>query len=240
MDAYQADLAYIHDVGYGDFARAAAPGVLDLLRRHGVPNGLVVDLGCGSGIWAKELCAAGYRVLGIDLSRAMVAIARRRVPKAEFRVGSFLDATLPPCDAVTSLGECLNYLFDPNNGLAALRRLFRRVHASLRSGGLFVFDVAEPGRGNAPLTSHRTGSDWACLTDRSEDQRSRRITRRITAFRRVGKLYHRHEETHHLQLYVGSDLARSLREAGFRARIVRRYGRYPLPKGMVGLVARKP
>ena len=42
------------------------------------------DLGCGSGIWAKELAAAGYRVLGIDLSEAMIAIANRAVEIGEF------------------------------------------------------------------------------------------------------------------------------------------------------------
>jgi hypothetical protein len=35
---------------------------------------------------------AGYRVLGIDISEAMVEISRNRVPEAEFRVGSLFDA----------------------------------------------------------------------------------------------------------------------------------------------------
>src|SRR5262245_34869396 len=68
--AYREDLAYIHDVGHGDFARDAAPGLLALLRRQGIREGLVVDLGCGSGIWAEILVREGYRVLGIDLSPA--------------------------------------------------------------------------------------------------------------------------------------------------------------------------
>ena len=102
---YGEDLAYIHDLGFGNFARSAAPFVLKLLHQEGESGGLVVDLGCGSGILAKELSDEGYRVLGFDLSPAMIDIARGRVPTADFRVGSFLSAKLPRCAAVTAIGE---------------------------------------------------------------------------------------------------------------------------------------
>jgi SAM-dependent methyltransferase len=105
-----------------------------------------VDLGCGSGLWAEELARARYRVLGIDISEAMIEIARRRVSDAEFRVGSLFEAEIPPCVAVTSLGEVLNYLFDPNNDGQRLVGLFRCVYSALAPGGVFVFDVAEPGQ----------------------------------------------------------------------------------------------
>jgi ribosomal protein L11 methylase PrmA len=49
-DAYREDLAYIHDVGFGKFAGAAAPVLLDAFNRAHISRGLVVDLGCGSGI----------------------------------------------------------------------------------------------------------------------------------------------------------------------------------------------
>src|SRR5262245_40576734 len=113
--AYGADLAFIHDTGYGEFARSAAPWLLKTLRDRGLTDGLVVDIGCGSGIWARELSAAGYDVLGIDQSAAMLAIARERVPRGQFRQGSFVSADLPPCVAVTAMGEILNYLFDEAN-----------------------------------------------------------------------------------------------------------------------------
>lgn len=112
---YKEDLAFIHDVGFGDFARKSAPGILEILDRNKIREGLVVDLGCGTGLWAQELKKAHYRVLGVDVSESMIRIARTRVPDAEFRVGSLFKANIPPCNAVTSLGECLNYLFDPDN-----------------------------------------------------------------------------------------------------------------------------
>jgi SAM-dependent methyltransferase len=143
---YGEDLAYIHDVGFGDFALGSAPGMLEILGRSGIRGGLVVDLGCGSGLWARELARAGYSVLGIDISEAMISIARSRVPEAEFRVASVFDAEIPPCEAVTSVGEVFNYLFDPHNDTQTLARLFQRVYEALAPGGLFLFDVAEPGQ----------------------------------------------------------------------------------------------
>ena len=62
-NAYQEDLAYVHDVGSGDFAKNAASGLLELFRKRGIEQGRIIDLGCGSGIWAEKLTAAGYKVI---------------------------------------------------------------------------------------------------------------------------------------------------------------------------------
>jgi len=238
--AYFDDLAYIHDAGFGEFAKNSGPGLLEILRQNAITKGLVVDLGCGSGIWARELSRAGYDVLGIDISPAMIEIARKRVPRGEFRVESLLKAKLPKCDAVTSLGECLNYLFDRRNNITQLRRLFRRIYTALKPGGVFVFDIAEPGRGKGPRQKHREGKDWAVLVEVDEDPRTNLLTRRITSFRKVGELYRRAEETHRLQLYHRSEVANQLRETGFKVKTISGYGRQPMIEGCVGFVARKP
>src|SRR5262249_57706897 len=99
-DAYREDLAYIHDAGFGGYARSAAAVLLRALRQAGAERGLVIDLGCGSGILAAEIAAAGYDVLGFDISSAMVALARRHVPQAHFPVQSLWAAYLPPSLAV--------------------------------------------------------------------------------------------------------------------------------------------
>src|SRR5271165_1718144 len=110
-DAYRDDLAYIHDAGFGSFARAAGAVLVDALRRGHVTEGLVVDLGCGSGILSGVVSGSGYQTLGIDISEGMIALARKHVPRGKFRLESLLSAKLPSCVAVAAVGECLNYLF---------------------------------------------------------------------------------------------------------------------------------
>lgn len=240
--AYGDDLAYVHDVAFGEHSRRAAPELLQLMRDHGIEGGRVVDLGCGSGIWARALTDAGYDVLGIDISASMIRLARRRAPRARFRRGAFLDARLPRCVAVTALGECFNYTFDGRGGTSSLARVFASVYRALDSGGLFVFDVAEPGAGRrrGRTRDHFTGDDWAILVEREEDLHRRLLTRRITSFRRVGRSWRRREETHRLRLHRAADLATALRRVGFRARVRRGYGRLRFDPGLAAVLARKP
>ena len=241
-DWYREDLAYIHDVGHADFALRSAPGILGLLREHGVPDGRVVDLGCGSGLWARELLEAGYRVLGIDISEAMVRIARERAPEAEFRVGSLFEVEIPPCDAVTAVSEVLNYLFDPENEEWGLERLFRRVYEALRPGGVFVFDVLGPGQVSPGLKkqSFSQGRDWVVLNEKEEDAERGTMTRRISSFRKVGDLYRRDDEVHRVRLYDPEEISAGLRQAGFEVRTMRAYGRYPLGENHAAFAARRP
>jgi len=239
--AYRDDLAFIHDAGFGFLAEAAAPVVIDLLRESGKERGLVVDLGCGSGILAERIRAAGYEVLGYDQSAAMVRLAQHRVPKARFRVGSFVDAELPPCLAVTAIGEVFNYLFDPSNTAARLVKLFRRVYDAIEPGGWFVFDVATPDRGgrSGSFRTYREGDDWACLVECEEDRQRRILTREITSFRKNGAMYRRDHEVHRQRLYEAAKIAAELRKIGFRVRTRRGYGSYRFVPGVVAFIARK-
>jgi SAM-dependent methyltransferase len=241
VGAYDRDLAYIHDTGFTGFVRKAAPGLLRLLPQNGVAGGLVVDAGCGSGVWARELTERGYQVLGIDISADMVRLARKHAPAAKFQVGSFLSAALPPCDAVTSIGECVNYAFDRKSGKQGLAQFFRRVYGALRPGGVFIFDIVEPGvTDGAPQRRFLEGPDWAILLEVREDRKRKTSTRRIVSYRRVGKLYRRSEETHRLHLYTGADLLAKLSQAGFRARQLAGYGRFRFAPAHAGFLARKP
>lgn len=50
----------------------------------------MIDLGCGSGLWARKLSRADYEVVGYDISASMLAMARKRVPTATgHRIGSW-------------------------------------------------------------------------------------------------------------------------------------------------------
>jgi SAM-dependent methyltransferase len=215
---------------------------LEILDQRGISGGLVVDLGCGSGQWARELVDAGYRVLGIDVSEAMIELSRNRVPEAEFRVGSLFEVEIPPCQAVTAVSEVLNYLFDAENEERGLGRLFRRVHDALVPGGVFVFDVLGPGQvpPGARTKGFSVGEDWAVLSELEEDVERGTMERRIVSFRKVGDHYRRDEEVHRVRLYDPAELSAELERAGFRVRTLRSYGDFPLSAGHAAFVARKP
>jgi SAM-dependent methyltransferase len=212
------------------------------LWQKGIRKGLVVDAACGSGVWARVLTDHGYAALGIDISRAMIRLARQHAPAAKFRIGSFLDAELPNCDAVTSIGECVNYAFDPQSGLASLARFFHRVYAALRAGGIFVFDIVEPGQAPNGEIQKRflEGPDWAILLEVREDRKRKMLERRIVSFRRTGTLYRRTEEIHRLHLYTSAQLMAELKLAGFEAQALSGYGRFRFAPAHAVLVARKP
>lgn len=238
---YGEDVAYIHDVGHADFALESAPGILEVLHRSGIEDDLVVDLGCGTGLLARELIDAGYGVFGVDISGEMVEIARRRAPEAEFRVGSFFETELPRCGAVTAVSEVLNYLFDAENENLGLGRLFRRVHEALVPGGVFVFDVLGPGQVPHGTTTKgfSVGDDWAVLSEREEDAERGTMERRIVSFRKIGEHYRRDEEVHRVRLYETSELSAELEHAGFQVRTMKSYGALPLSRGHTAFVARK-
>jgi SAM-dependent methyltransferase len=236
--AYREDLAHIHHHGFGGFAREAAPGLLALLRRAGIQGGLVVDLGCGSGIWLRELGRAGFRTAGVDASPALVRMARRLAPAADLRVGSVYDVDLPACDAVTAIGEVLGYRVRGRQ--PPLARFFKKVARVLRPGGLLVFDLLVRARGR-PM-AYRTwsaGDSWAVLVEASEDSRRHRLAREITTFRRADGAYRRDRERHEVEVFARADVLRWLRSAGFSVRVSRRYGALDLAPRRLAFQARR-
>ncbi|MEW6494932.1 MAG: class I SAM-dependent methyltransferase [Cyanobacteriota bacterium] len=239
---YKEDLAYIHDVGHSDYALKSAPGILDILAQNNIREGLIVDLGCGSGLSAREFTKAGYRVLGVDISESLIAIAQNRVPDAEFRVESLFKTDIPSCNAVTSIGECLNYLFDTGNNRQMLVQLFHRIYNALTPKGVFIFDIAEPGQviPNSKMKGFTEGSDWIVLVEKEEDREQAILIRRIITLRRVEEHYRRDDEVHHLQLYEATDIAQKLRQVGFQVEIMPSYGQYKLPPAHAAFIAHKP
>jgi SAM-dependent methyltransferase len=222
---YGRDLAYVHDQAFGHLAGAGGETLLRLLGRQGFDSGLVVELGCGSGITAQLLCERGYDVLGVEVSRDLVDIARGRAPEARFVNASLLDAELPSCVAVAAIGECFNYAFDERAGDEALGVIFARVYEALEPGGLFLFDIAESGRERGgPRRDWSEGPDWTLCLEAAEDVAARTLSRRITVFREVDGGYRRSDELHSLRLYEAQAVLDALEVAGFEARRLSAYG----------------
>jgi SAM-dependent methyltransferase len=239
MDRYEADLAYIHDVGFSNFSLNAAPGLLQMLRRNGIDHGLVVDLGCGSGIWARQLGFAGFEVVGVDASPAMIRLARTRAPKARFVTASMLDAKLPRCAAVTSIGECISYALAGDESGRRLDGLLRRVHRALLPGGVFIFDFLKRGqRAAGPRKRYSIGSDWAVLVEIGQEQ-DRILTRQITSFRKTDSCYRRTEEIHKLRMYDESEMEAALERAGFETERLKAFGALRFRSWHGGMLARR-
>ena len=241
MKGYEEDLAHIHDAGFRGYGLNAAQGLLRALKQNGISCGLVIDLGCGSGRWAHQLNRAGYEVLGVDQSPAFVRLVRKIAPRSRFVNASLFRVTLPHCDAVTSIGECLNYAFDRKAGKAEFARLFAGVNRALGPGGVFIFDVAEPGR--IPEGGLRRqwfeGTGWVILVEVAGDRKQNTLTRKITCFRKRGHLYRRSDEIHLLNLYHGGEIVEMLNQAGFEVKRLAAYGRFRLPVGIAAFLATK-
>lgn len=166
----------------------------------------------------------------------MVALARAHAPDATFTTAALLDAGLPTgCVAVAATGEVLNYGTDPRAGLDAVARLAARVHAALVPGGVWLFDVAAPGRSGPTRRAevfHRH-DDW-CLGVVTSESDDGQLNRAITIFTasEAGS-YQRTDEHHVLRLYGEAEVRAVLEQAGFEVEIVAGYegpaGRLQLP-----------
>jgi SAM-dependent methyltransferase len=223
---YRDDLAWIHHAGFSELAESAATWIRTLLANR---SGLVVDVGCGSGVLARALTNAGLDVLGIDASPSMIALARETAPLARFEVGSFDAVSIPRCIAITAIGEVLNY-----GTLEGVRSFIARA---AQATDLLIFDIAE--RGSYPPHDEVRvgGDDWSVIAIKDSD--GRRLTRRVLTFRQIGEETRRDEEVHALELYDRAAIVDALREHGFTVRVRRSYGSHRLPRGYAVYVARR-
>jgi 2-polyprenyl-6-hydroxyphenyl methylase/3-demethylubiquinone-9 3-methyltransferase len=100
------------------------------------PGRLVLDAGCGGGLVAKGLAAAGARVVGVDRLPACLLVARRAVPD-RFQPAAATLERLPFADAsfdAVVAADVLEHVPDLPAAVAELTRV-------LRPGGSFLFDT---------------------------------------------------------------------------------------------------
>ena len=243
---YGAEQARIHDSAFGVLAATAGTDVLDLLRAGSHHRGLVVDLGCGSGILARVVIDAGYDALGVDISSDMVTLARDRAPTGDFRVGSLHDLAIPDgCVAVCATGEALNYATDVRAGLDAFRQLAQRAFEALATRGVFVFDVSGPGRAGASRVMHRFHryDQWCLGMVAIESDDSSRLDRAISIFTVEADGRYLRSDEHHVQsLFDPTTLVTVLGDIGYEVEVLDNYaseGSYPELPGWYVVRARK-
>jgi SAM-dependent methyltransferase len=228
---YATDLALVHHLGFGAHAEGVAPGIVELLRPIRERGGLVVELGCGSGLLTKRLVDTGHRVLATDASPAMIELAREHALGAEIRTLVLPDDPIPEADAVVAVGHPLNYLRDEN----ALFRALAAAARALRPGGLLALDVCDLewaiARRDAPPFV-KVERDWVIVT-RFSIPASNHFVRDITTFVRLPDDTFRRSDEHHDNVLIRTaDVPAFLASNDVDAEIRNSFGSETLPTGL--------
>lgn len=142
MEAYEGfaevyDL-FMDNIPYKDWCEYVA----GLLKDYGINDGLVLDLGCGTGSLTELLSERGYDMIGVDSSEDMLQIAMDKRAESgndilylmqdmrEFELYGTVRAVISICD-------CMNYILEQEE----LTQVFKLVNNYLDPGGIFVFDL---------------------------------------------------------------------------------------------------
>lgn len=155
--------SYERDVrdGAGSYPFAGYDGLMAQIegRICASPGARVLDLGCGTGLLAARLAAAGCYVTGLDFSAEMLAEARRSVPGAEFRQWDFSRGLPGDLGGKFDFVTCTYAI----HHLSTERklRLLREALYLLRPGGAVIAgDVAFETRCELSACREETGALW--------------------------------------------------------------------------------
>jgi SAM-dependent methyltransferase len=237
---YRPDLARVHHLGFGFHADACAPGILALLAPVLDREGLVVELGCGSGLLTRHLVDAGHRVIATDASPAMVDLAREYAAGAQdVRVLVLPDDPIPAADAIVSVGHVVSYLDER----AAVERALAAIAAAVRPGGLFALDICDlewgTARRDAPNYS-RAEDDWAIVTVFSRPAPDV-FVRDITTFLPNDDGSWRRDDERHRNVLLDTTLIPGLlSRSGVDVTVQSSFGSETLPLGLRVVVGRRP
>lgn len=216
------EFAWVYDeAGFAEFSLRMVPYALSLLDHLGwkPPVSAVLDLACGTGTAALELARRGWRVIGVDRSREMLAVARRKATAAGQAI-QWIQADMrafqapEPQGMITCFFDALNYLLTPED----LERAFRQVHAALLPGGLFVFDMNTPHGLEVGWTAGETAEVYPNLVSymHAAYQRESHILRvRLSFYAPDPPGYRRLEEVHLERGYTCDEIRQCLDSAGF-------------------------
>ena len=235
---YRPDLALVHDRGFGFHADACAPGILELLAPVRERDGVVLELGCGSGHLTRHLVAAGHRVLATDASPAMLDLTRRNVPDADVQLLALPDDPVPGADAIVSVGHVLSYLPDED----AVNRALGASARALRPGGLLALDLCDlawgEDRQDAPPYA-RVGDDWAIISETSVPSPDLFVRQMATFLRNDDGTWRRDDERHDNVLIDTSRVPALLAADGVTATVEARFGNHELFTGLVAIIGSK-
>ena len=192
--------------------------VAGLLKEYQVMDGLVLDLGCGTGSLTGLMARSGYDMIGIDNSGEMLQIAMNKRNASGLDIlyllqdmrGFELYGTVK---AVISICDSMNYIMEYQE----LVEVFRLVNNYLDPKGVFIFDL------NTEYKYRELLADNTFAEDREEssfiwnnfyDEEDKVNEYDLTLFVKEGELYRKFEETHYQRAYGLDQIQQAIRDGG--------------------------
>lgn len=179
---------------------------IELLREFGVKT--LLDVGCGSGKFARDVASFGIKTSGIDLSASMIEKARKLGVDA--RQADLCDET-DRYDAITAVFDVVNYLDQ-----SELNRFFGCACQALNEKGVFLFDsntlFGFTGVAVGSLVLSRNG---VYATVRSEFENNQLISDFVLFEPNDDGLFCKNEDSITQYFHTSKQISDSLKKAGF-------------------------
>ena len=236
---YRRDLALVHHRGFGFHADACAPGILTLLEPVRARDGLVVELGCGSGLLTRYLVDAGHRVIATDASpgdaRTRARGRRRRRGDPRTRAAGRPD---PAGRRDRRRRSRLNYLPDA----ASIDRALIAIAQALPPRWPPRDRPLRPGVGAQRLDAKPAGwvaEDWAIVTEFSVPSPDRFVRQMATFIRNDDGSWRRDDERHDNVMVDTARVPGFLGEHGIEATVESSFGSETLPIGLRAVIGHR-
>ena len=124
------EFAYFYDEFNEDADyQALFRAVKEQLYSHGIQDGIVVDLGCGTGDLTLMLSQAGYDMIGVDLSEEMLAVLREKAAELEIPDLLLLNQNLLELDLFGTIRAAVS-TFDTFNHIGPLPMFEKAIEKS--------------------------------------------------------------------------------------------------------------
>ena len=206
---------FMDNVPYGAWSAYVA----GLLGKYGIADGLVLDLGCGTGSLTELLAARGYDMIGVDCSEDMLEIAQEKRMESGHDILYLLQdmrefELYGTVRAVVSICDSMNYIMSEEE----LRQVFLLVNNYLDPGGIFIFDMNTPYKyrellGDATIAENREECSFIWENTWYEEEQANEYDLTIFEKEESG-MFRRYTETHFQKAYEIDTVKQLLREAG--------------------------